>query len=181
MMQAVAGVELLPQQESQLILTPVSVGNQEVEMKMIVLSLVVAIFFSSLTGCSSPKPEEIIGEWIPAGDSPKIIKNPALSKPIYLTEQPYIIFNPEGTFVLEHFPELLIGLHNSTRIISGKGNWYIDKYQGSDVVRLRFTEGISLETFIKISKGIKNITLHCWTQEPGVGRFNFVKKPAKKE
>lgn len=150
-------------------------------MKMIILSLLVAILFSSLTSCSAPKPEEIVGEWIPAGDSPKIIKSGFLPKPIYLTEQPYFIFNPDGTFIAGHIPEALLISPSRTNIISGKGNWFIDKYEGSDIVRLRFTEGISAETYIEISRGIKDITLYLWIVEPGVGRFNFVKKPAKKE
>lgn len=147
-------------------------------MKMIILSLFVAIF-SSLTGCGSPKPEEIMGQWIPASDSPKIIKNASLSKPIYLSEQPYFIFNADGAFTVEKFPEALVGLHDSTKIISGKGKWFIDKYQGSDVVKLVFTEGMNIETQMWISKGIKKITLYFWIEEPGVGRFDFVKKPDK--
>ncbi len=150
-------------------------------MKTIVLALFISILFSVLTGCGSPKPEEIVGEWTPASDSPRIVKNASLFEPIYLSEQPYFIFNGDGSFIVEHFPEALVGLHNSARVISGKGNWFIGKYRGSNVVKLRFTEGMTLETYMEVSKGIRNITLYFWIEEPGVGRFDFVKKPAKKE
>lgn len=147
-------------------------------MKMMLMS---SIFFISffVIGCAMPKPEEIVGEWIAASDSPKEIKDGSLIVKIY--DQPRLIFKEDGSFKFENMPEaLLFGpFLDNTGIVSGTGSWTIGKYQGSNVVFLKINQingdTANSESSLLISKWWGKITLYEWIGEEGGPRFEFVR------
>jgi len=135
-----------------------------------------------LMGCNSPKPQDIVGKWLPDEHSPRIIKNVFLPKPILLAEQPSFVFGPDANFVMQNMPGTLVfgPGRERNRIISGNGKWSVGKYAGSEVVFLEFAKidgkEITSATQIQISKGPQGVVLYFWIEEEGGERFEFVKQ-----
>lgn len=142
--------------------------------------LILIIIF--LSGCATPKQCEIIGEWIPISNYPKIIDDGR--RKVLLKNEPRFVFNANGTFSMWNIPQtLLIGpFEDMNNIVSGSGTWTIGEYQGSDVVYLKHVRDItdnkliSTETFIWVSKWFSKLSLYFMIGGvDGIKRFEFEK------
>ncbi len=147
-------------------------------MKMMLMSSIFFVSFSVI-GCAMPKPEEIVGEWIAAPDSPKEIKDGSLT--VKIKDPPRLIFSEDGSFKFENMPQaLLFGTFpDMVNIISGRGTWTIGKYQGSKVVSMKIKQingnTTNSESFVLVSKLWSKITLYYWIGEEGGPRFEFIR------
>ena len=147
-------------------------------MKMMLVSAVVLVS-CFVIGCAMPKPEEIIGEWIAAPDSPKEIQDGSLT--VKIKDQPRLIFKEDGSCKFENMPEALLSgpFPDNTEIVSGTGTWTIGKYQGSKVVFLEIKQingnKLTSASQVHISKWWGKITLYYWIGEEGGPRYEFIR------
>lgn len=130
-----------------------------------------------LACCSSKPPThaDIIGRWVMDPTSLHFLKTAGPSPKCEIT------FNADGTFSTPGVPDVLVAWPSEIawKLVSGKGRWSIEKFQGYDIVRLEFNEidgkSVNLGTH-QLNTDIGNgdsSRLYFWSEDEGSARFQF--------
>ena len=167
-----------------------------IQVLLLEITLIVVFF---ITGCKTPKsllksapnPEKIVGIWLPACDSPKVLEfvDPSM-KPIVVRKETRMTFNADGSFRIENIHKALLGgpfPEFGKEMVSAEGKWHIDKYYGYYIVALKFDEKAIKEINISdsymdilVGKDENDLTISIEYDVETSFIYEFVKKSFRK-